>query len=350
MKEQIRKKNILNLIKYHSENNEAGFRDEAYEIAKYFDIAGDSELAQYIMALLSGTNTFVPQDNEHNLSFFSKMDLSNQNSLPLPSPIKSDVIGLINSIAHNIGVNKFLFEGEPGTGKTETVKQIARILERELYVLDFDTLIDSKMGETSKNIASVFKEIRNLPQPDQVVILFDEIDAIALDRVNSNDIREMGRVTTSVLKGLDSLSDNIVLIATTNLYKQFDKAMTRRFDSVVNFNRYSKEDLIEVAEVILNEYLTRFKAAGRNIRLFKKILESMETIPYPGDLRNIIKTSLAFSAPNNEFDYLRKFYEFAHPGTDFDDVKTFKNNGLTVREIEILTGKSKSQAARELKD
>jgi hypothetical protein len=126
--------------------------------------------------------------------------------------------------------------------------------------------------------------------------------------------------------------------------------MTRRFDSVVNFNRYSKEELIEVGEVILNEYLTKFKAAGRNIRLFKKILESMETIPYPGDLRNIIKTSLAFSAPNNEFDYLRKFYEFAHPGTDFDDVKTLKNNGLTVREIEILTGKSKSQAARELKD
>lgn len=348
MREQIRKKNILNLIKYHSEKNEAGFREEAYEIAKYFDAAGDSELAQYVMALLSGANTFIPQDNDYNLSFFSKVDLSAQGSLPLPVSIKNDVVGVINAIAHNIGVNKFLFEGDPGTGKTETAKQIARILERDLYIIDFDSIIDSKLGQTSKNIASVFKEIANLPQPDKVIILFDEIDAIALDRVNSNDLREMGRVTTSVLKGLDGLSDNIVLIATTNLFKQFDKAVLRRFDSIINFNRYGKDDLVEVAESILNEYLGKFKSASRNIRLFKKILISMKEIPYPGDLRNIIKTSLAFSDPNNEYGYLKKLYEFAQPGTNFDDLKQLQSNGLTVREIEILTGISKSQVARGL--
>ena len=76
MKEQMRKKNILNLIKYHAEKNESGFKKEAYDIARYFDSIGDSELAQYIMALLSGTNTFVPQDNEYNLPFFSKVSLS----------------------------------------------------------------------------------------------------------------------------------------------------------------------------------------------------------------------------------------------------------------------------------
>ncbi len=348
MKEQIRKKNILNLIKYHSERNEVRFREEAYEIAKYFDAVGDSELAQYVMALLSGANTFIPQDNEYDFSFFSKVDLSTQGSLPLPTPIKNDVMGVINAIAHNIGVNKFLFEGDPGTGKTETAKQIARILERDLYMIDFDAAIDSKLGQTSKNIATVFKEISNLPQPDRIIILFDEIDAIALDRVNSNDLREMGRVTTSVLKGLDGLNDNIVLIATTNLFKQFDKAVLRRFDSVINFNRYSKEDLVEVSESILNEYLAKFKSAARNIRLFKKILTSMVALPYPGDLRNIIKTSLAFSDPNNEYDYLKKLYEFAHPGTNFDDLKNLHSNGLTVREIEILTGTSKSQVSREL--
>lgn len=328
--------------------NEAGFTEEAYEIAKYFDAAGDSELAQYIMALLSGVNTFTPQGNEYNLSFFTKVDLSGQAPLPLPMPIKNDVIGIINSIAHNVGVNKFLFEGDPGTGKTETAKQIARILERDLYIIDFDTVIDSKLGQTSKNVASVFKEVQNLPQPDKVVILFDEIDSIALDRVNSNDLREMGRVTTSVLKGLDGLSDNVVLIATTNLFKQFDKAVIRRFDSVINFNRYSKEDLIDVAESILNEYLARFKSAGRNIKLFRKIINDMADVPYPGDLRNTIKTSLAFSAPNDEYDYMRKLYELAHPGTDFTDLKKLQRNGLTVREIEILTGTSKSQVSREL--
>ena len=46
----MKKKNIINLIRYHSEGNEAGFRSEAYEIAKEFDQVGDYQLAEYIMA------------------------------------------------------------------------------------------------------------------------------------------------------------------------------------------------------------------------------------------------------------------------------------------------------------
>jgi len=348
MKEQMRKKNILNLIKYHAENNEAGFKKEAYDIARYFDSIGDSELAQYIMALLSGTNTFVPQDNEYNLPFSTKVNLSNNSTLPLPSQIQKDVIGIINSIGHKAGISKFLFEGDPGTGKTETVKQVARILERELYSIDFDMVIDSKLGQTSKNVASVFTELKNLPQPEQVIILFDEVDAIALDRINSNDLREMGRVTSSMLKGLDGISDNIVLIATTNLYKQFDKALQRRFDLVVNFNRYSPDDLIEVAESILSQFLPKFKSTGRNMRLFRKILLTMDHIPYPGDLKNMIKTALAFSDPQSEYDYLKKLYEAIHPEKDALDLKNIQSKGFTVRDIEILTDISKSQVAREL--
>lgn len=348
MKNQIRKKDILNLIRYHAEKNEVSFRNEAYEIARYFDSVGDAELGQYIMALLSGANTFVPQDNDYNLPFFTKIDLTSGDPLPLPTLIKNDVIGIINSIGHNAGINKFLFEGDPGTGKTETAKQIARILDRELYVIDFDTVIDSKLGQTSKNLASVFMELRHLQQPKKVIILFDEIDAIALDRVNSNDLREMGRVTSSVLKGLDALNDNTILIATTNLFGQFDKALLRRFDSIVNFNRYSREELIEVAESILNHFLTKFKFAGRNLKLFKKIFLTMNHMPYPGDLKNMIKTALAFSDPNYEYDYLKKLYETINSKNNTTDLKTLQDRGFTVREIEILTGVSKSQVSREL--
>lgn len=344
----MRKKNILNLIKYYAERNDDGFRREAYSIAKYFDSIGDSELAQYIMALLSGANTFVPQESEYNLPFLTKVGLTSGSSFPLPVKIKNDIVGVINSINHKAGINKFLFEGEPGTGKTETAKQIARILERDLYIIDFESIVDSKLGQTSKNIASVFSELRNLPQPQKIIILFDEIDAIALDRINSNDLREMGRVTSSVLKGLDGLKDEIVLIATTNLYKQFDKALIRRFDSIINFNRYSREELIEVAESVLNDYLAKFKFAGRNLRLFKKVISVMEHIPYPGELKNLIKTALAFSDPTNEYDYLKKLYESINPRIETGDFKFLQDNDFTVREIEVLTGISKSQVSREL--
>lgn len=238
------------------------------------------------MALLSNANTFVPQMEEDDLAFVKKLEV-NGDPLPLPDCIKDDIVGIVNAAGHGIGVNKFLFQGAPGTGKTESVKQIARILDRELYMVDFAFLIDSKLGQTAKNIAQLFNEINGLFSPEKVVVLFDEIDALALDRTDSNDLREMGRATTSVLKGLDNLNDEVLLIATTNLFNHFDKALVRRFDSVIDFNRYSHEDLVEISVTILKHYLSKFKNVGSNMRLFRKIISSVEIIPYPGDLKTL---------------------------------------------------------------
>jgi len=189
-----------------------------------------------------------------------------------------------------------------------------------------------------------------LAHPSKVLILFDEIDAIALDRVNSNDLREMGRVTSTILKELDKLNEEVVLIATTNLYEKFDKALIRRFDSVINFNRYERDDLIEIAEIILNSLLKKFKYAGRDMKLFKKIIKNMKEIPNPGELKNIIRVSLAFSDPTNEFDYLKRLLKLIVKNSNNINLKELQLMGFTVREIEVLTGISKSQVSRELKE
>lgn len=102
----------------------------------------------------------------------------------------------------------------------------------------------------------LFDEISRLPY-GRVVVLFDEIDALVLDRVNKNDLREMGRVTSIFLKELDRLNDNIPIIATTNLIDSFDKALLRRFDAIVSFDRYSKDDLIAIADSLLTANLKR---------------------------------------------------------------------------------------------
>lgn len=345
----MKKKNVLNLIKYYSEKNDAGFKTEAYEIAKYFDSIGNDQLAQYIVALLSDANTFTPQITEESATFFKKVVLGHE-LLPLPVAIKDDIVGIINAIGHRVGVNKFLFQGPPGTGKTESVKQIARILNRDLFVVEFDTIIDSKLGQTSKNIATLFEEIHSLRNPEQVIILFDEIDAIAIDRINSHDLREMGRATSAVLKGLDGLNENVVLIATTNLYNAFDKALVRRFDSIIDFSQYTQEDLLDVSVAIANDYLNTFKFAGRNMRLFKKILQLLNPLPYPGELKNLIKSSLAFSNANDEFDYLKRLYKTITKHTPQDDLLLLQQKGFTLRELEILTGISKSQLGRDLKE
>lgn len=346
--DKMKKKNVLNLIKYYSEKNDFQFKNEAYEIARYFDSIGDNQLSEYIMALLSDTNTFMPQDGNLENAFFKKIE-TNTEQLPLPKVIIDDIRGIINAINHKIGMNKFLFEGAPGTGKTETVKQVARLLERQLYMIEVSELIDSKLGQTAKNIVSVFDEINKLPYPSKVIILFDEIDAIAMDRVNDNDLREMGRVSSAILKELDNLNENVVLIATTNLYNKFDKAILRRFDSVINFNRYSKDELIEIAEVILNGLLPKFKNVQRDMKLFKKIINEFESIPYPGDLKNLIKTTLAFSDPNNGYDYIKRLFNNIIGNLDEFSYKELQDKGFTLREIEALTDKSKSQISRDLK-
>lgn len=344
----MKKKTLLNLIKYHSEKNDFLFRNEAIEVARYFDSLGDYQLSEYVMSLLSTANTFVPQNESFESEFLKKIN-SNGDPLPLPTAISEDIKGIINAVNHNVGINKFLFEGAPGTGKTETVKQVARLLERELYMVEFSELIDSKMGQTAKNVVRVFDEINRVTYPSKILILFDEIDAIALDRVNSHDLREMGRVTSTILKELDKLNEEIVLIATTNLFEDFDRALIRRFDTVINFNRYDLEDTIEIAEIILNSLLKQFKNAGRDMKLFKKIIKNNEENLSPGELKNIIKVSLAFSDPTNEFDYLRRLLKTMIKKESFD-LKDLYDKGFTVREIEVLTGVSKSQVSREMKE
>ena len=158
----------------------------------------------------------------------------------------------------------------------------------------------------------------------------------------------MGRATSTLLKELDNLNERIILIATTNLFKSFDKALIRRFDTVINFDRYSKEDLIDVAETILNEYLQKFDNVAKDTRLFRRIMSLMNEKIYPGDLKNIIKTSLAFSDPKNEYDYLVRLYENITNSKIDCNIKKLQSEGFSVREIEKLTGISKSQVSRGL--
>ena len=232
----MKKSDIIDLIRYHSENNENGFRSVAYLIAEEFDRSGDTDLAKYIMSLLSVSNTFVPQALNIETPYLQKVDTSG-GMLLIPDSITNDIRGILNAVKHNIGINKFIFTGAPGTGKTEAAKQLANLLGRELYMVDSASLIDSKLGQTQKNIALLFKTINTITSPRKVMILFDELDAVALDRSNPNDIREMGRATTAVLKGLDELNPGIVVVATTNMFNEFDKALIRRFDFVVESNQ-----------------------------------------------------------------------------------------------------------------
>lgn len=343
----MKKKMILDLIKYHTDGNDNEFRRTAYEIAKEFDKNGDYELGEYITGLLSRTDTLSVQSMPASLSNFENVPL-NQEPLPLPVVIQQDLIGVANAILHGTNVHKFLFEGAPGTGKTESAKQLARMLGRELLELDAGQLVDSRLGQTAKNIADLFAGMNTYPRPRNVIFLFDEIDALALDRINSHDMREMGRATSALLRGMDSLDDDVVVIATTNLYKQFDKALSRRFDAIIHFDRYSRDDLQEIAEAILDNEIGKYKGLKKDGRFLQKILSLLSKIPMPGELKNDIKTSLAFSSPGEELGYMRRLFYMLVPQAREMSPSDLKKAGFTVRQIGVLTQMSKSSVSRGL--
>lgn len=344
----MKKQSIINLVRYHVEKNDEAFSTEVAGIAKEFDAAGDTSVAQYLMELISNVNYYVPQKIYKNLHMLRKIEYSTK-PLLLPDAIEQDIIGVAKSISNKSGLSKFLFYGAPGTGKTESVYQIARMLNRDILSVNFEDLVDSRLGETAKNVSVLFDEINHLPY-NSVIVLFDEIDSLVMDRVNRNDLREMGRVTSTFLKALDRINENVVIIATTNLFDGFDKAIIRRFDALISFDRYSRADLVEIADSILTANLKSATNVKQDIRLFNKILRNLAAIPYPGDLKQIIKTAIAFSDESNEYDYLRRIYCALNGNSSAIDIQKLNVEGFTTREIEILTRMPKSSVSRKLRD
>ena len=342
----MKKQDVVNLVKYYVEKNDSGFRNQVAEIANDFEMNGDVELGSYLMDLISTTNFYTPQNNYRDLVFLKKNDLSNK-PIFLPDCIKNDILGLIRSVDRNIHISKVLLYGKPGSGKTESAYQIARLLGRDLLSVRMEDLVDSRLGQTSKNIISMFDEIRHL-YSENVVILFDELDSLVMNRTDSHDLREMGRVTSSFLKELDSISDNILIIATTNLINSFDKALLRRFDAKISFDRYTREDLIDISNSLLQIYIKKAETSKIDTKLFNKILNTAKTIPYPGDMKQIIKVSLAFADDSNEFDYLKRIYLELNSEKELT-ISQLTSDGFSTREIEMLTGISKSTVSRKRK-
>ena len=343
----MKKSDVIDLIKAYTNNNRTDFVNKSMDIASDFRANGDTEISNYIMFLLSDNLNMLPPENADNLSsFFAEIKGCNQ-PLYLPREITDDLLGIIQATKKEKGLNKYLFIGKPGTGKTEAVKELGQELNRTILSVNFNTLVDSALGQTNKNIVSLFREIDNLYAPSKYLILFDEIDALALDRINSNDVREMGRATSTLLKCLDSLNSKVLLIATTNLYDQLDKALVRRFDATISFDNYSVEDKAEIANNLVT-YYQKGNSISKDERLLTKIITLTDKPSLtPGVMKNVIRTSIAFSSEEDKTDYLRRIFEKLSDKTYSPD--ELKDNGFTVREIGVLTKTSKSTVSRQLR-
>lgn len=123
---------------------------------------------------------------------------------------------------------KILLYGQPGCGKTMGAERLAWATGLPLVKVKFDALISSYFGESGVNLRAVFESASAKP----CVLFLDECDFIAKSRNNQNDVGEVPRLVNTLLQLLEDFDAPGLLVAATNLDKQLDKALFRRFDDV----------------------------------------------------------------------------------------------------------------------
>jgi SpoVK/Ycf46/Vps4 family AAA+-type ATPase len=155
---------------------------------------------------------------------------------------------------HSTGLGlAFNFAGPPGTGKTICAEAIAKSLGRQLLVVRYAELESMWMGETSKNVAAIFRTARE----EQAVLLFDEADAIAARRstsVDSGSQRESNSVVNVLLQELERYTG--VVIFATNLAANFDPAFERRIRTHVLFELPGETERVRIWKVQLHPHRT----------------------------------------------------------------------------------------------
>ncbi len=124
-----------------------------------------------------------------------------------------------------------LFAGSPGTGKTMVAGVIARDLGLELYRVDVSRISSKWIGETEKNLGSLF----DAAEDGQVMLLFDEADSLFAKRteVKSSVDRYANMEVNYLLQRLDSFEG--IAILTTNFGTAIDPAFKRRLTYRVTF-------------------------------------------------------------------------------------------------------------------
>lgn len=137
-----------------------------------------------------------------------------------------------------------LLYGAPGTGKTETVLQLARKTGRALMQVNISNIRDKYVGESEKNIKNLFDHYRQLVESEPIapILFFNEADAI-FNKRSENTVRAVDKMENAIqniiLQEMETLEG--ILIATTNLTSNLDSAFERRFIYKVKFAAPSLE-------------------------------------------------------------------------------------------------------------
>lgn len=133
--------------------------------------------------------------------------------------------------------HRVLLSGPPGNGKTSFAEAVAEGLSLPFFVVRYDALIGSYLGETNTRLRKLFDFVRTQPS----VLFFDEFDAVGKERGDTHETGEIKRVVSFLLMQLDQLPSYVIVVAATNHAELLDRAVWRRFQLRLGFPAPDRE-------------------------------------------------------------------------------------------------------------
>jgi len=179
---------------------------------------------------------------------------------------------------------KIIFYGVAGTGKTLTALAMAKSLKKEVLSFDCSKILSMYVGESEKNVRAVFDKYYELREQtkSEPILLLNEADQFLSSRTSgagSGSDKMHNQMQNIFLEQIERFDG--ILIATTNLLENLDKAFSRRFNYKIEFMKPNKEqrktlwekllpDTLPLCDEFDMEDLATFELTGGQIELVIK--------------------------------------------------------------------------------
>lgn len=271
---------VRQLIQAYAEANHTAFRKAALQLAAAEHAAGHTRIAQDIRRQVASL--------EPSQSGAAVVDLAQPrgemadileggyrderfDDIVLPEGLADELSRILAENRrraalerHNVQPRRrLLFHGAPGCGKTLAASILAGEMGLPLMTVRLASLFSRFLGATSNHLRLVFAEMSRRPG----VYLFDEFDSVGQARGQGSDVGEMRRVATAFLQLMDTDASPSLIIAATNHPELLDRAVFRRFDAVLAFERPDQDRLRRLLELRLRSYDIPGKAIDEAVRV-----------------------------------------------------------------------------------
>ena len=149
---------------------------------------------------------------------------------------------------------RIIFYGHAGTGKTMTAYSLAKSLKRQVLAFDCSKILSMYVGESEKNVRKIFDTFYDLCEKTKTepILLLNEADQFLGARssgVNSGSEQMHNQMQNIFLEQIENFKG--MLIATTNLLENIDKAFSRRFNYKIEFKKPDEAQRAQLWEKML---------------------------------------------------------------------------------------------------